>query len=566
MPRAMNTSFDNAAVAVLLGAAAAVFIPCLAALPFIRGEAMFALIPKEMLTAGRWLTPTLNGAPYLDKPPLLYWLTMAVYQVFGMSELTARVPNLLCVLGEIWFTYLIGLHLLNRRAAWLGGFVLFTSVGFFSQHLVIYTDHLISLTLVASLYCFLRWQEGFARRWESLFYFFLALGFLSKGFVGVIFPLLIIGLYALSTRQPGLSALFFPRWGWAIVLLLVTPWLVTMEIKHPGFLKHHLLNEQVLRFFGQRYPQDITPFSIPAFWLLLGIWLLPWTPLLPEALYRFWREKASGSGNNSRSLILLIWPAVILGFFTLSASRIEYYSLPALPSLALVLGWRLQRFMETPRDHSVPGALLLLTLLGTLMVVALPSLEELLAANRRELIGFFELVQPTARRFILLIPMLSALGGLVGWRCPSWALTAYGIVAATLLCLTFQAFYALSPLLSDKIPGEYLRRFAKPGDLVIMEYIEEFEYGACLAYYADRRILMVKRGELPQFPYPVAPEENYLILPERLKELWRGSTQVFLLADEVLKLEPYLDQAPAQLAFTGKRLLLNHHSQLADKH
>ena len=566
MPRDTSIRFDNAAVAVLLGAAAAVFIPCLAALPFIRGEAMFALIPKEMLAAGRWLTPTLNGTPYLDKPPLLYWLTMGAYQVFGISELTARVPNLLCALGEIWFTYLIGRYLLNRRAAWLSGFVLFTSVGFFSQHLVIYTDHLISLTLVASLYCFLRWQEGFAVRWEILFYFFLTLGFLSKGFVGVIFPLLIIGLYALFTRQPGLSAMFFSRWGWVIVLLLVTPWLAAMEIKHPGFLKHHLLNEQVLRFLGQRYPQDITPFSIPAFWLLLGIWLLPWTPLLPEALYRFWRERASDSGSNPHSLILLIWPAVILGFFTLSASRIEYYSLPALPSLALVLGWRLQRFMESPRDHSVPGGLLLLAFLGTLMVVALPSLEELLATNRRELIGFFELVQPTAQRFILVIPMLAALGGLVGWRRPSWGLAAYGIVAAILLCFTFQAFSALSPSLSDKIPGEYIQRLAGPDDLVIMEYIEEFEYGACLAFYADRHILMVKRGELPQFPYPVTPEENYLIIPERLKELWQGSTQVFLLADEVLKLEPYLDQAPAQFAFTGKRLLLNHHPQLADKH
>ncbi len=151
MHRASSFS-DSAAFAALLTAASAVLLPCLAALPLIRAEAMFALIPREMLHAGQYLMPTLNGVPYLDKPPLIYWLILTAYQVFGEAEWTARAPNLLCALGEIWFTCLIGRRLFNRRAAWLGGFVLFTGVGFFSQHLVIYTDHLISLSLAASLY------------------------------------------------------------------------------------------------------------------------------------------------------------------------------------------------------------------------------------------------------------------------------------------------------------------------------------------------------------------------------------------------------------------------------
>lgn len=556
----------NVAAAALLAAAAAVFLPCLAALPLIRGESMYALISKEMLDAGHWLTPTLHGVPYLDKPPLLYWLTMASYQMLGVSEWTARAPNLLCVAGEIWFTYLIGLQVLNRRAAWLGGFVLLTSVGFFSQHLIIYTDHLISLSLTAALYCFLRWQERFAQKWAALFYLCLAVGFFSKGLVGVLFPLLIGGVYTLFHRRPGSCAVFVSPRGWAIPALLVTPWLAAMEVYHPGFLKHHLLNEQIMRFLGQRYPMDIISFSLPAFWLLLGIWLLPWTPLLPETLYRFGREAASGSVSGPGSRLLLIWPAVILGFFTLSSSRVEYYSLPALPALALVLGWRLQRFMASPGDHSLPGALLLLSLSGVLIVVFLPSLEELFAANRRECIGLLELIQPVARRFILVVPPLAALGALAGWRRPSWGLTVYGLAAVALLYFTFQAYSAISPLVSDKIPGEYVRSLAGPDDLVIMEYIEEFEYSASLAFYAGRRVFIVKRGELPQFPYPVPEEHNYLIPPERLKELWRGPNRVFLLADEVLQLEAYLERAPVQMVLTGKRILLNQNPQLADKH
>lgn len=556
---------DKVAFLALAITAVALLFPCMAALPLIRAEAMFALIPREMLRAGQYLTPTLNGVPYLDKPPLLYWLILTAYRLLGEAEWTARLPNLLCALGEIWFTCLIGGLLFNRRVACLSGFVLFTSVGFFSQHLVIYTDHLISLTLAASLYGFLRWQERRAPRWAAFFYLCLAAGFLSKGFIGLLFPLLAGGLYALTVRQWALFRLFLWPWGWLIIVLLATPWLAAMEVLHPGFLRHFILNEQILRFFGQRHPLDINPFSIPAFWLLLGIWLLPWTPLLPDALYRFWRELAADAGGDSRTRLLLIWPAVILGFFTLSASRIEYYSLPALPALALVLGWRLQRFAESPRDYSVNRALLLLALLGATILTALPHLEELFAANRRELIGLVELVAPPASRLMVIIPVLATIGALAGRHRPSAALGLYGLAAVVLLYFTFQAYSALSSLVSDKIPGEYIRRFSQPGDLVVMEYLEEFEYGASLAYYADRRILMVRRGHLPQFPYPVPPEKNYLILPEQLQELWQGKNRVFLLADESLKLEPFLEEAPVQVALTGKRLFLNQSPTLAGK-
>lgn len=561
-----SSFYDHVAFVTLMLAAAAILLPCLAAIPLIRAEAMFALIPKEMLEAGQYLTPTLNGVPYLDKPPLIYWLTLAAYQMFGVAEGTARAVNLLCALGEIGFTCLIGLRLFNRRAAWLAGFILFTSVGFFSQHLVIYTDHLISLCLAASVYFVLRWQEKRAPRWAVLFYLCLAAGFLSKGFIGLLFPLAVGGLYALCVRQRELFRLFFWPWGWVGVLLLTTPWLAAMEIHHPGFLRHHLVNEQILRFLGQRHPKDVNSFSLPAFWLLLGIWLLPWTPLLPAALYRFWQETVSGEGRRDpRGRLILIWAAMVLGFFTLSASRIEYYCLPALPALALVLGWRVQKFTEFSRDPSICWALWLLALAAAALLLVLPRLEELLAANRRELIGLFEQAKPTARQIMVVIPLLASVGALLGWHRPARAVVAYGLVAVVLLSFTFQTYSALSPLVSDKIPGEYIRRFARPGDLVVMEYIEEFEYGASLAYYADRRILMVKRGQLPQFPYPVAPEKSYLIFPERLKELWQGENRVFLLADEVVAPEPFLKEAPVQVALTGKRLLINQSCHLADK-
>ena len=174
--------------------------------PLIRAEAMYALIPKEMLASGSWLTPTLNGLPYWDKPHLLYWLTLLCYKFFGVSDRVARLPLLGVTLAEVWVTYLIGRRLLGREAAWLGGLVLLSSIGFFALHLQILTDHLITLFLAASLYFLLRWQEQPSGKWSALFFLALGLGFLSKGFIGLVFPGLIVRLLCLAVA-PGQPAL-----------------------------------------------------------------------------------------------------------------------------------------------------------------------------------------------------------------------------------------------------------------------------------------------------------------------------------------------------------------------
>jgi len=525
--------------------------------PLTRAEAMYALIPQEMLASGQWLTPTLNGAPYLDKPPLLYWLTGLVYKIFGVSDGAARLPTLALTLGEVWVAYLIGLRLLSPRGAWLGGFILLSSIGFFAHHFQILTDHFITLALATSLYAVLRWQEQPTCRWAVLFYLSLVAGFLSKGLIGLVFPVLIGSLFAWQQRQPRLLTLLCSPWGLALALVLMVPWFVLAEQAHPGFLKHHLLNEQVWRFLGERQPPDINPFPIPSFWFFLVIWLMPWTVLLPEALYRFWGETRPGPRQEGRGRLLIIWPAVIMGFFTLSSSRIEYYSLPALAPLALILGWRTDQYLKASRDRGFLWGLLLIALLGMGVLFLLPYLEELCAGNRREFIGMFALIKPVARQATFLIPAVALIGAWLGRRRPWVAVCSYSAVALVCLFFTYLTLNLLSPLLSDKIPGKYLRTQASAADLVVMEAIEELEYGASLGFYSGRHVLMVQRHGLPQFPYPVSQAENYLITSERLQELWRGPRRVFVLLDDATPAEPFLKDAPVALTVTGKRLLVN---------
>jgi len=528
-------------------------------LPLIRGEAMYALVPREMLAAGKWNSFTLNGAPYLDKPALLYWLNLLAFKVLGVSDWAARLPTLAIALGEIWGTFLVGGLLLSRRAAWLGGFVLLSSIGFFALHLQILTDHLITLTLIFSLYSLLRWLNQPSRRWVLLFHLSLAAGFLSKGLIGLGFPLLIGLWFAWHLRQPRLLGFLFHPGGLALVALLTLPWLVAMEWSYPGFWWYHFVHEHLVRFLGQRQPHGVSTFSIPMFWLFLGIWLMPWTVLLPQALYRYLKATNSGQAGSAGRL-LLIWAAVILGVFTLSSTRLEYYSLPALPPLALILGWRLDEFLKSPSPgRSIPAALLLMALMGVGTLFLLGSLDHLLVGNRREFYHMFSLIMPLAHqcRPTLMFPTLTLLGAVAGWRRPRWAVACYAALALLLMLLTFWTLLAISPLFSDKNPGNYVRLHAGAGDLVVMESIEEFENGASFAFYAGRPILMVQRQGLPRFCYPVEPQQNYLISPARLKELWEGPKRLFLLVDDVSPLEPYLKNAQVAQAGAGKRLLVN---------
>lgn len=540
----------------LLLACLAVYLPLFWQVPLIRAEAMYALIPQEMLASGSWLTPTLNGVPYLDKPHLFYWLNLLAYKIFGVSDRVARLPLLGLTLGEVWVTYLIGRRLVGQTAAWLGGFVLLTSIGFFVLHLQLLVDHLVTLGLVASLYFFLRWQEEPSFKWVGPFFLALGVGFLGKGFIGLVFPVLIGMLYAWQLHRLRAISLFWSPVGLALLALLLIPWLVGSELANPGFIKFQVINEQLMRFLGQRQPPDINSFSIPGFWLFLGIWLMPYAPLLPEALWRFWGETAPSEHRQGR--LLIIWPAVILIFFTLSASRIEYYSLPALPPLALIIGWRLKRYLDTPADRALPWALAIIALLGLALLFLLPYLEQICAGNRREFEGMFCLIAPIARPASFVIPSL-ALAGLVAGlaRRHRLALAGYGVLAIALVLFTFRTWLTLSPLMSDQVPGKFIRQTAAPQDLVVMEQIEEFEYGASLAFYSGHRILMVKRHGLPRFAYPVPPGKDYLITPEQLGALWRGPRRVFLLVDDVIALEPFLKDARVLLTMPSKRLLSN---------
>src|SRR3989442_14785610 len=173
-------------------------------MPFLDpDEGLYATIAQAMLRGGDWVVPRVNGLPYIEKPPLYFWLTALTFWVFGPSEWATRLWSALATLGTVLLTWRIGRHLYGSRAGVLAGLVVATVVGNALYVRRASTDQLFVFCLTLAMYGFVRDAErpeaGRAR--FLLCYLGAALGVLAKGFLGLVFPLLIVGLGIAVVRR-----------------------------------------------------------------------------------------------------------------------------------------------------------------------------------------------------------------------------------------------------------------------------------------------------------------------------------------------------------------------------
>ena len=170
-----------------------------------------------------------------------------------------------------------------------------------------------------------------------------ALNVLTKGLIGVVFPLAIVFVFLLLDRNMAHLRRWHPFSSLLIFLLIALPWHIAAGIANPsqghpgmmptagnvhGFFWFYFINEQVLRYLNRRIPRDYDTVPLLLFWGLLVVWLAPWIAFL---------FKAIGSVRNQAWTLLAIWAACVMVFFSFS-TRQEYYVLPALPPIALMIG------------------------------------------------------------------------------------------------------------------------------------------------------------------------------------------------------------------------------------
>ncbi|GAB2181436.1 hypothetical protein DLREEDagrD3_16590 [Denitratisoma sp. agr-D3] len=300
-------------------------------------EGMYAEIGREMLQSSAWqdwVIPHLNGLPYIEKPPLLYWAIAASLHLFGVADWAVRlVPvaaGLLC-LGAV---YAYGRQVAGPRFGFLAAFLLGTSAGFVMMSKVAMTDALLSALLTSALLlarlALLRGQ----RRLLWLGMAALALAVLTKGLVALaLYGLVWLGWLLSAGRaqwRDHLAFLAAPS-AWGVFLGVAAPWHLVAAWTLPEFSWFYFINEHVLRFLGLRVPKDY--YSGTPFYYLprLALMALPWWP---GAVLAGWLRLAP----EQRRERAFLWACVLapLVFFSASSAKANYYILVCLPGLALL--------------------------------------------------------------------------------------------------------------------------------------------------------------------------------------------------------------------------------------
>jgi 4-amino-4-deoxy-L-arabinose transferase-like glycosyltransferase len=309
-------------------------------------EPRYARIAEEMRADGNWITPTLNGKPWLEKPPLYYWMTIPFYSLFGVNETTARAGSALCALITVLAVFWLGSLLWTRQAGLYAALILLTSLGFAGFGRAASTDMPLTCCLTVAFVILAAAVEKDIGTWKVLpAYAFLGLAILAKGPVALILALGIgLCFWFLDEREvlfrrcrilPGLfvTAAFSIPWFWLV-----------FQQNGYAFISTFFINHNLARFVtGIHHHSQPFYYYIPA----LLIMLLPWSGwlllLVPKSSLqklRYWQQWNSGT------LFLLCWFLFPLLFFSLSDSKLGGYILPSLPPLALILGARLCEWFE----------------------------------------------------------------------------------------------------------------------------------------------------------------------------------------------------------------------------
>ncbi|MGH8686688.1 MAG: phospholipid carrier-dependent glycosyltransferase [Burkholderiales bacterium] len=319
-------------------------------------EGRYAEIPREMLASGDWVTPRLNGLKYFEKPPLQYWATAGSFAAFGRDEWSARLwPAVTGFLGILVLAF-AGRRLGPPGAGTVAGLVLASSVGYFLAGQVLTLDMGLTFFLCAAMCAFLVSQQAppgstGARGWMLAAWAGMALAVLTKGLAGIVLPgLALAGYIAMQRDWARLRRLEWARGG-AIFALIALPWHVLVQWRNPEFFRFYILNEHFARFL---LPEHHRPGPWWYFTAILALALMPWVVLLPGVLRRLPPRAAREAFDVDR--FLLVWAGTILVFFSVSASKLPGYIVPAMPAIALLIGRDVAR--RGGLDASRPGLLL----------------------------------------------------------------------------------------------------------------------------------------------------------------------------------------------------------------
>jgi 4-amino-4-deoxy-L-arabinose transferase-like glycosyltransferase len=614
-----------------------------------------------MMQRHDYVTPYINGIRFFDKPPLLYWMAAGSMHLFGIHDWAARLPLALAVLALLLAVYALGIRLFANisqprtpdRAGFYAALALATSIGPYLYTRFYIPDILLALWMTFAVHLFLialdRIQPAEAQnrvphlRDSSIvakvghresdphfsehsknstllpclaFAAVMALNVLTKGLIGLVFPIGFVLIYLAITKQLHLLLKLHLLASTAVFLIIAAPWHILAAIRNPpiafpsglglpataGWAWFYLYNEHIARFLSKRIPHDYGLTPVWLFWLYLALWIMPWAIFLPTAIaneIRTLRNRALASARqHEAALALLLWALLVLGFFTLS-NRQEYYSLPALPALALMIGSILARAECTSRGIADPSTnrstlrwhLYALVPLTTLVAIICGyfAITAPHPAPGTDIVSLLAMAGSTEAYNLSLSHVFDLTGAAMGFFRGPLAATALGMLgiglgsyllrrkgrtyAANLTLAAFMIVILLAaheglvrfyPILGSKglalAINEAQHTQPRPDDLILID--GELTSGSTLIFYTGQQVYLIN-GRVNGLWYgSFWPDSPPIFETEdSLRRLWSSPRRIFLFtynpAARTKDLTPY-NPVHTLASASGKTILTNY--------
>ncbi len=316
-------------------------------------EPRFALIAREMMQTGDYLIPRVNGVVYEEKPPLMFWGIALLSAPLGdVNEWTARIPSALAGLVTVVFAYWLARSMFDTRIAFWAALILITTFRFWWEARVGQLDMLLCAWLTMSCYGLWRWHKE--RRWGFLvlLYAGMALGAITKGPPGFIFPFLAVVVFYWRDKKE--IKKLHPIVGLILAGIPLAAWLIPARMaasaEHQSGAGQMLVSN-VFRQTVQRFFVGVTHANPPWYYLEhLPLDLLPWTLFLPWVAVWAWKRRKQS--DEIRFLLSWILPAFL--FFCIAIEKRAIYLLPLYPALAILFSCSINDLLDNPSGRWLP--------------------------------------------------------------------------------------------------------------------------------------------------------------------------------------------------------------------
>jgi 4-amino-4-deoxy-L-arabinose transferase-like glycosyltransferase len=460
-------------------------------------EGLYASIAAEMRAGGDWIIPHLDAIAYIEKPPMLFWLTAASFALFGGSEAAARAAPALASLGIVALVWWLGRRTGRPAAGWIAGLIVATSIVTIGIGRTLYFDMLHTAFLSAALaLAFVGLSEN-SRTAIRLAAAALALAVLTKGFIGFGLAAIVLAGFLIATRAPlaDWRRLLDPV-AILVFLAIAAPWHVAAALRHEEFGWFYFVNEHVGRLLGTREPAD---FYRGTFWYYLPrifAYAAPWTLILPLLIFR--PRGLAGERADGLRTFLWAWLLGALALFSLAGNKANYYMIAAIVPLALLLGRHIAAWLEIGRSRhlwGIAGAMIVLS------IAALVVVDTECGPKLGQLYPFCEEIVPSSY-----VPfgalLLVAVGAGIALRRQAWRpiipLLAIASFAIPMRGLVVEALRHNETTISQR---KLVQRFAEKDDGRPIYVFGKLSDISSFGFYVGRRFDMLESVD-PEFHFP----------------------------------------------------------------